>query len=163
MALVWEPKTSLLPPPGCLSIKERRPGSFVIPPSRVVWLPLVAPMRTRHLISWVGGTMCSPEFGTHFLADASWSRYGTQRRWLGKLRLWLMGWKRGLWLKKTTFIVRSVFIGSLWHDTLGFGWSPKSHQSKENPFLAAITFLGQCQRQEDTAEGRVPAWLHLDH
>ncbi|OWK16624.1 hypothetical protein Celaphus_00011808, partial [Cervus elaphus hippelaphus] len=47
--------------------------------------------------------------------------------------------------------------GSLRHDTFGFGWSPESHQSEENPFLAAVTFFGQCQsllREIERTRGR---------
>ena len=48
-------------------------------------------------------------------------------------------------------MVRSVFIGSLRHDTFDFGWSPGSHQSEENPFLAAVAFL-------DNVKGERKMW-----
>lgn len=48
-------------------------------------------------------------------------------------------------------MVRSVFIGSLQHDTFDFGWSPGSHQTEENPFLAAVAFL-------DNVKGEKKMW-----
>lgn len=38
-------------------------------------------------------------------------------------------------------MAKSVFVDSLRHDTPVFGWSPGSHESEENPFLATHFFL----------------------
>lgn len=81
-----EQKTSLVAPPGWRPVKQRRPGLFVLRPSRGVWRPLVAENKTPDFLGWRNDVQ-SPEFGTRFLAEASWPRYPTQRRWLGKLHL----------------------------------------------------------------------------
>ena len=129
---------------------------------------------------------CAVLFGTRFLADASWSRYpaalaGKAASLIDRLEERSLTQKDNFYSQVSFYRFSSTwwtgrpgvlrFMGSqrvghdwatelnwteLRHDTFGFGWSPESHQSKENPFLAAVTFLdsakGEKTRQKDESQ-----------